>query len=444
MRSLKNTIISQILLVFTSYCFISEEQCVEAALRNNFDIKVIRIGHKSKILSRKDALYNYLPKLLVTAVDTFVAESIPDSLSGDGISVKTSLTQSHPYGGLLTLSSGNLVDYDKEDITLSFSQQLLKGVIFDRSLISSKNDLKASSIKYKSDIINAVSMVRALYWETILKKQTLLLYKEALGLAKDLKDIEAQKFKLGMIQEINFLQAESDLMVKEGSLIQQENRFLTSFENLKFNTGVNGRDSDIPDTISLGNFTKPDSAKIINRLRRNNVSIKIARIDLETFKAVKGQTFDDRLPALALHGSRGFGSQKDLFLGLSLLYTFGDFSASYADRLKKLSLQTKGLGIEDLMGTVELTAKEKMRNIEFLIKSFDISRKGYVVAEKTLIVAKNGFELGTVSSKDLIDITNKYIRAKLNVMENLVACKLEEIELYRICGDYDIELMREE
>jgi outer membrane protein TolC len=426
-----------VLLYNTSPSLITEKECITGALEKNLEIRIYSLERKESDIKRKDAVYYYFPKLNVTVNQPVVSPSN----RADSTNVPVTLTQYHPYGGEISIATGDALNTGDSinRPTLYFSQELLKGFLFDRNLIITRNNQKKSVLELKSNIINTLSEIRSLYWKTILKKQTRNLYEEGVKLAQELNAINSKKYDLGMIKEIDYLLSESELLNQKNHLLSAKNTLQTYFESLQYGTGINKTMEYVPDTVIIESFPLLDSSALLARIDKSNLPVRIARLDLKNIEARRKQALNNRLPSLTVDGNMPLNSPDEFYTGITLSYTFGDFSPRYEHRLQELYKKESKISIQDLKNTVRLSLREKVRNIEYLKNFIEQSRKQLEISAKSLDVGKTSYGLGEISAKDLIDITNKYLEAKLAYMESLVAAKIEYIEIYRLTGDYDIQ-----
>jgi outer membrane protein TolC len=196
----------------------------------------------------------------------------------------------------LNSESYNLNPFQNGDLDLVVTQNLLNGfgrAVNARNIRVQKNNLKATDLQFKQQVITTVTAALNLYWDLVSFNQDLKARQEEVATAEQLLKNNQEQVRIGTLAEIEVTRAQSqlyaarqDLVISQTNLLQQE----TVLKNALSRTGI--ATSDLADvhvipldviTIPASDDLPPTSDLVADALK-NRLEVEQARINLDSNK----------------------------------------------------------------------------------------------------------------------------------------------------------------
>jgi outer membrane protein len=193
-------------------------------------------------------------------------------------------------------ASYSLNPFTNGDVDLTVTQNLLNGfgkAVNGRNIRVQKNNLKATDLQFKQQVITTVTAALNLYWDLVSFDQDLKAKQQEVATADQLLKNNQDQVRIGTLAEIEVTRAQSqlyaarqDLVISETNRLQQE----TVLKNALSRVGVGSSDLAEVHVIPVDTFTMPakEEAMPINDLVadavKNRVEIQQANINLESDK----------------------------------------------------------------------------------------------------------------------------------------------------------------
>ena len=190
----------------------------------------------------------------------------------------------------------NLNPYTGGDLDLQVTQNLLQGfgsAVNGRNIRVQKNNLKATDLQFKQQVITTISAVLNLYWDLVSFHQDLAARKQALATAQTLLEDNKKQVSLGSLAEIEITRAESqlyaaqqDLTISQTNLMQQE----LVLKNALSRNGVATPELSEVHIVPLDRMAVPDKDEfkplddLVEGALGRRVEIEQGRINLESNK----------------------------------------------------------------------------------------------------------------------------------------------------------------
>jgi outer membrane protein len=210
-----------------------------------------------------------------------------------GLSATFTYASTHNH---LNSNSYNLNPFYNGDLDLVVTQNLLNGfgrAVNGRNIRVQKNNMKATDLQFKQQVITTVTAALNLYWDLVSFNQDLKARQEEVATADQLLKNNQDQVRIGTLAEIEVTRAQSqlyaarqDLVISQTNLLQQE----TVLKNALSRTGI--ATSDLADVhiIPLDVITIPatDDLPPMNDLvadaLKNRLEVEQARINLDSNK----------------------------------------------------------------------------------------------------------------------------------------------------------------
>lgn len=190
----------------------------------------------------------------------------------------------------------NLDPYTGGDLDLQVTQNLLQGfgsAVNGRNIRVQKNNLKATDLQFKQQVITTISAVLNLYWDLVSFHQDLASRKQALATAQQLLEDNRKQVSLGSLAEIEITRAESqlyaaqqDFTISQTNLLQQE----IVLKNAISRSGVQTPELAEIHIVPLDHMAVPDKDEfkplddLVEGALGKRVEIEQGRINLESNK----------------------------------------------------------------------------------------------------------------------------------------------------------------
>jgi len=188
----------------------------------------------------------------------------------------------------------SLDPYTTGDLDLQITQNLLNGfgrAVNERNIRVQKNNMKATDLQFKQQVITTVTAALNLYWDLVSFDQDVKARQQEVATAQQLLTNNEQQVKIGTLAEIEVTRAQSqlyaarqDLVISQTNLLQQE----TVLKNALSRVGV--ATSDLADVhiVPLDTITVPATDEtgnidsMVADAVKNRVEVQQARINLES------------------------------------------------------------------------------------------------------------------------------------------------------------------
>ncbi len=196
----------------------------------------------------------------------------------------------------LNSNSYNLNPFQNGDLDLVVTQNLLNGfgrAVNERNIRVQKNNMKATDLQFKQQVITTVTAALNLYWDLVSFNQDLKARQEEVATADQLFKNNQEQVRIGTLAEIEVTRAQSqlyaarqDLVISQTNLLQQE----TVLKNALSRTGI--ATSDLADvhiipldviTIPASDDLPPTNDLVADALK-NRLEVEQARINLDSNK----------------------------------------------------------------------------------------------------------------------------------------------------------------
>lgn len=323
-----------LLFVLTSPVWVEEhltlslEECIELGFKNNFGIKKSNYAILSSQEVTEQIKSQYEPSLNATISQTNIEDSNPYSFYGTKTkkdTVNIGLDKKFYYtGGILSLDwSSEKTDSDSifqsinpsydSDITLSYTQPLIKN-------FAGSNDKKSVHIsKIGKNIAElALALQKNVMANNIEKaflslnftKENLVTQKVFLRRAKKLLNINKEKLKDGLLEEVDIIAMEAAVTVREASILLAENSVKDAVDNLKRIIGLpSGKNCfftmELPEKFEHRELLEKE---IIQKALVQRPDLKIIENRIETSLFDNEIKRNERLPSLDLTTQYGLGN----------------------------------------------------------------------------------------------------------------------------------------
>ena len=459
------------------------EECVALALRRNVNIEIAyinRVLQKFNLVTNTS--YYFVPNV---TIDGTLKHSYNDSLSTSHTDTKNNISSysfnrskdystsitggptlsgNVPGGGTYSLGWGGTkssedaysrtfggggslsqdIGWDptksstlQSDLTLSFSQPLLKGAGYDYSMATSRrakiND-KVNLLSLKQTIISQLTETISAYRSLLEAKWSLAISEDSLKRAQKSLEVAKVKVKLGKLASMDLVQYESNVASQEISLESARSTYnsarlsLLRLLDLKPDTAIEPVEKLAVRSLPL-EFDKCKELLLENSpsyltdklgLVTSEIDLMIARRDrlwnlnFDASSSLTGNSTDTDYP-LSNSTTLADGRQLQWSFGLSLSFPlFGSEERSLRANVlsAQASLYTSRLQFrkseEDLLSEL----KERLTTIAISSKQLETARRSTKLAKQKLQVEQTKLDYGLSSSFNVLSYENDLVSAQ--------------------------------
>ncbi len=291
--------------------------------------------------------------------------------------------------------------------------------IANQQILLSKNSVRKS--------------VRQLFYTLLYLDEVVKLRKEMLLIEKQHLEMFEEKYKQGVVSDLNLMRQKVEVSNKEAELVKAENAYeitLLTFKNL---LGI-----DIDDDIKISGrfeYIKKDFdfKSLYYSALLNRPDYKIAVLQREM--AVRTLDIDrsSHYPVLSFFLNRQFSGANEkpgfppenlrgwsLSGGLSLnMPLFSGFAISAKIKQSEKNLEIAERNLEDMKKRLKIDIKEAELNIKEVCKRIEATSLSVENAQKVLISTEQRFKAGLVSQLELNDATLIYSSARMNYLNSV-------------------------
>ncbi len=313
---------------------------------------------------------------------------------------------------------------------------------------------KQSALALRQALENTIALVMTAYATVVEQRILLAAQRTALGLSRERLTIAEAKFRLGSASELDAQNARVDYNADSAAYLRQQAVLLNTKTALlqvlgdaqRFG-GAGFRTED--SIVVVRDFVLTDAQE---RLRSRNAALRSAGLDNTLAQIAVRQAESFHLPTLnaavnynfsgldaeagvvktsqANGLNFGFTAQVNIFNGFNIQRQIENA------KVNELSAELQYKDLENRLNTALQQTVRSFQNSKILVQ---LERDNLRIARSASEIALEKFRLGSMSSLDLRQVQQNYIRAESRLITALADTKRAEIEILRLIGDFTKE-----
>ncbi len=413
--------------------YLSVEEAVAAALKNNYDIQLLRNDSAVYALNNSYATAAFLPRLNASAATLSNNNNTKQKLS-DG-----------SERGQNNLRSNNI----NANLNLNWT-------VFDGFKMFATRDklaefVRLGELSIKNQVVRSVADVIITYYNIVRQKQQLAAIGEQMAL-NDERVLQAEKkISVGLGAKPELLQAKLDLNAQRAAQLTQ----LNLIEQLKeqLNQLVNfkaGTTYEVADSIPIN--TGLIAEEIFTTAERNNFELLLAKQNIKIANLTLKERKAERFPIIGVNAAYNFSKtnnqavvntftplfNRNLGFNYGLNATipiFNGFNVRRAIREAKYDIEYQQLLFDYQFSRVNTAISSAYKNYELQKKTLALEEENILLAKENVYISVERLRLGVSTSlevretqRSLEEAYNRLIAARYNT-------KVAETELLRLRGD---------
>ncbi len=409
------------------------DEAIATALKNNYDIRLLRNDSTSYALNHSYRNAAFLPQINASTGLLFNDNNQKQRLS-DGTLKQLKNVRSNNLTGAVALN----------------------WTVFDGLKMFATRDklaefVKLGELNIRNQVVNTIAAVITGYYNIVRQKQQLKAIEEQMGINEERVKQADKKISVGLGAKPELLQAKLDLNAQKAARLSEQ----TLIEQLKVQLNQLmasfARDTyEVEDTIPINKDLV--LGDILDQSERNNPSLLIAKQNITIAGLTLKERKAEKYPTVSINSAYNYSktNNKTVLNAFTPLFNrLNGFNYGVTASLpilnaynNKRQVQQAQLAIdrtrivyESARSSNETAILTAYKNYEMQKKTLDLEEENILLAKENVSISLERFRLGisTIldlreSQKSLEDAYNKLIAARYNT-------KVAETELLRLRGD---------
>ncbi len=398
---------------------------IDTALKNNFDIQIAKNYTEINKISNTYGVAGGLPSVNASAGDNNSLIDLKQRTSS-GLNISQNNVRTSSYNAGVTASM----------------------ILFNGfKIIATKGRLnilqRQSELQLNQQIQNTIANVMLNYFDILRQQSFLNIIQSSLDVSSKKLDIVNERFRVGMANEADLLQAQMDLNLAEQNLkgqqliIEQDKTSLLQLMSVKqFYSTI------IHDTIIVDKYIRKDS--IINYLE-NNPQYLSAEQQIMINKQIVKEQRAQRLPSIRIStgynltyssSSAGFNLFTQNFgptVGATMqIPIFNGNIYKTQQEVATYNVENARLQKESLLTSLKADAIKTFQSYETTLQQLTSQQKSYEDAKKLVTIVVQRFRLNQATILDVKAAQDSFETAGYMFVNLQYAAKIAEIELKRL------------
>lgn len=434
-RFINSVLILIFLTGYTGYAqlrMLTIEEAVAAALKNNYDILLLKNDSAVYTLNNSYAKAAFLPRFNASSAVLFNNNNLKQKLA-DGSERKQDGIRSNNISASLNMN----------------------WTVFDGFRMFATRDKLAEfvtlgSLTIKNQLINTISDIIKTYYNIVRQKQQRKAIEEQMGINEERVKQAEKKLSVGLGAKPELLQAKLDLNAQKAALLQQ----LTLIEKLKDQLNQlmvfePGTTYEVADSIVFDNTLV--AGDIFSSAEKNNTELLVAKQNIQLANTTLRERKADRFPIVSLNSAYNYNKTSNKLVvnnftplfnrnhgfnyGVSIsIPILNSFTVQRQIKEAKLDIQYQQLIYDYQKTRINIAISNAYKDYELQKKTLELEESNIILAKENVYIAVERLRLGISTSlelretqKSLEDAYNRLIAARYNT-------KVAETELLRLRG----------
>lgn len=412
---------------------LSVEEAVAAAMKNNYDIALLKNDSTLAALNNSYAYAAFLPRLNATT----------------GIIFNNNNTKQRLADGTERKQAGIKSDNKSASINLNWT-------VFDGFKMFATRDklqeiVKLGELNIKNQVVNTVSEVIKGYYNIVRQKQQLIAIEEQMSLNDERVTQAEKRLSVGIGAKPELVQAKVDLNAQKAARLKQQ----TLIDQLKEQLNllmVMARDTryEVADSIPFKNDLIV--TEILLAAEKNSPALQVAQQNLNIAKLTLKERKAERYPTVNINSAFNFSRTENQLVinnftpllnqnrGFNYGITaaipiFNNFNVKRQIQAAQLDISYQSTIYDYQRWRMEIAISNAYKDYELQKKTLQLEQENIVLAKENVYIASERLRLGVTSylelretQKSLEDAYNRLIAARYDT-------KLAETELLRLKGE---------
>ena len=449
---------------------LSLKEAIRQAVEKNLDVQAALYTPASAEadIYKNLGIYNPLLSLQANYQDSTTLSANSFVTGGASISRQRNMaynagvSQLAPTGGSFGAAFDNswnqqnfgLNEYYKSDVTLTFTQPLLKSFGRENTEINinvARFSREGALEQFKAKLLDTISQVKSQYYQLYSLRENLEVKRTSLNLVETiLKNTNAQ-VKAGVLPAMEILNAEFGVATQQKNLIDAERALKDQVDNLRVLLQLQHVTDIVPTDTPYRENYPVDENQAIQLALAMRPDLRQQRVTLKTSELQSRVARNQTLPELDFNGSAAFTGlantyNRDLdrvgsgrypiwIAGLKLTYPIGNDAAKNDYIKSKLAVAQNKTQVKSLEESISRDVRIAVRAVRSGYLQLDVTARGRAYAEEVLQAYIKKQKVGLATTKDVLDELNNLVTAKGNEIQAVTDYNNAIVALWKATGE---------
>jgi outer membrane protein len=417
----------------TAQPFLSLQEAIANALKNNYDIQLLKNDSTAFALDNTYAKAAFLPRLNGSTGLVFNNNNQKQKLSDGSIRQQSGIRS--------------------DNVTAAVA---LNWTVFDGLKMFATRDklaefVKLGELNIKNQVVNTIAAVITNYYNIVRQKQQLKAIQEQMGLNEERLKQADKKLSVGLGAKPDVLLAKTDINAQSAALLQQQTLIeqLKEQLNLLMAAPINTI-YEVADSIPINNDLI--ITDILTAAETNNPALQVAKQNITIAGLTLAERKAERFPTVNINSAYNFGKtdnrtvlntftplyNRNLGFNYGISATipiFNGFNAKRQVQQAQLDIDYSKIQYNQVKAANEIAISNAFKTYELQKKTLALEEENILLAKENVNIAMERFRLGISTTlelretqKTLADSYDRLIAARYNT-------KVAETELLRLKGD---------
>lgn len=417
----------------TAQNILTAEEAVATALKNNYDIQLLRNDSASFALDNSYAKAAFYPRVNATGGLVYNNNNQLQKFS-DGTKRERNGIRSSSLTGSVQLN-WTLFDGFKMFATRDKLAQFVQ----------------LGELNIKNQMVASVAAVINNYYNIVHQKQQLKAIEDQMSINEERVKLADKKFSTGLGAKPELLQAKTDLNAQKAARIKQQTLIAQLKETLNQLINVAPQTSyDVSDSIPIN--TGIALGEVLAGVESTNPSLLVTKKNLEIASLTLKEKKAERFPVLTFNSAYNYSKadNKAVVNPFTPLYSrnngfnyglgiaipiFNAFNTKRNIQQAQLDIDYLKLSYQNQKSKIDVGIVNAFKDYEMQKQALALEEENITLAKENVMIAMERFKLGVSTylelretQKTLEDAYNRLLAARYNT-------KLAETELLRLKGD---------
>lgn len=376
--------------------------------------------------------------------------------------------------GVSVTPSATVVDFEqnpdyadptsRSDVHVSVDVPLLRGLGGEAAgadYLAAQSERRAAGLRSVQNISQQVLGTVTAFWNCLAAENSYALARDSYERADRLLRQVARMVDAGLLEPAFLNQAQAKLFTNRADLTNGELGFRQRRQELALAMGIPPEemivpprpDGELPAAPSADEAPALDPADQLARARAGRPDYLAAQINVETQEILFARARDDTRPRLDLslrlgyagiaEGSTGSRYQRSLenrlhgpnaFAGLTLELPLRNDAARGQVVSRRSLVRQAELAADQLLNRIATDVMLAVNAVASAREEYALARQSAEAYQKAVVFEKKKYDAGESSLNDLIDIEDRFISARLNVIEAVRKYAVARTQLLHATG----------
>ena len=427
---------------------LSLQDCIDIALEKNLGL----INRRDSVRTAESSLAIQEGSFRPTLYTTYLGSIYNSHLVQDyGNQAGILLTQTHKYGGTLSLTSGlgwiehesdyradslstlNLDSFgSKSEFTsslgLSVSQQFLKGAFWraaTASLRQAEFDVTLARLDLDGLVLDLSLSVRQAFYAVLKSQEYITVMVKALAASEQDLKIASLRLTEGLTSRLDHSRAELVYINRERDLNTAKKQLQSASDNLVALMGLDIGQRVLPVPGVSKELIPIRTEEWIEKAFLDRPDTRSMRVQINKYKVSEESARNNTLPTLEAEGSFKMSETDDKFREsldvtervweFSLRFEHGFFNISNDELLVQSKIASRQLArtLVDMKREIAVSIRELARQLSRLSEDVEYLERAEQIASEQLDLARLSYEEGLITNRDLITAENDHTAARI-------------------------------